>query len=312
MRVLVASNMFPSDAEPWYGCFVKEQAEDVRAHGIDVQVLHFDGRGDARKYAHAAVRIRQIVNEGSVEVVHAHYGLTGAVALLQRRVPVVTTFWGSDTGYVPWQAVVSRHVARHSTPIFVAARNAHRLGFKQATVIPSAVDTDLFRPMSQAKARSLLGWDPEQPVMLLAGSMSRRVKRPDLFLAVAGVARTAIPNIRTESLEQLSRAEVAVVMNAADVTVLTSDAEGSPVAVKESLACQTPVVSVPVGDVEDVLGGLPGCSVRTRDPKDLARGVAEALSVGKPVELRARAEEFSRLSIAARIIGVYEQVAERG
>ena len=52
-------------------------------------------------------------------------------------------------------------------------------------------------------------------------------------------------------------------MNAVDVTLLTSDWEGSPGAVRESLACQTPVVSVPVGDVPNVLSGLPGCAVMT-------------------------------------------------
>ena len=73
----------------------------------------------------------------------------------------------------------------------------------------------------------------------------------------------------------IARIEVAGVMNAVDVTVMTSDYEGSPVAVRESLACETPVVSVSVGDVPELLAGLPGCAVVERSERLLADAIAE-------------------------------------
>jgi glycosyltransferase involved in cell wall biosynthesis len=88
---------------------------------------------------------------------------------------------------------------------------------------------------------------------------------------------------------------------------MTSLSEGSPIAVRESLACETPVVSVPVGDVPGLLRGLPGCSICARDPAALAAGVIRALGTGRRHELRARVEAYSRDRIAEKVLAVYER-----
>ena len=90
------------------------------------------------------------------------------------------------------------------------------------------------------------------------------------------------------SLEGFSREQVAKVMNAVDVTLMTSDFEGSPVAVKESLACMTPVVSVPVGDLPELLEGLPGCAiVAARSGRARRRDAHAFESGGDPAAARA-------------------------
>jgi glycosyltransferase involved in cell wall biosynthesis len=110
------------------------------------------------------------------------------------------------------------------------------------------------------------------------------------------------------SLENFSREEVANVMNAVDVTLVTSNFEGSPVAVKESLACMTPVVSVPVGDLPQLVSGLPGCEIVPRDPLELADAILRALSSGRDPILRHRAELLSRRRMAERTVALYESV----
>ena len=74
--------------------------------------------------------LRRTLRNGRFDLVHAHYGLTGMVALAQRSVPTVVTFHGSDTGNprVKWQAWVSWIVARRTTPVFVSRDGARRLG----------------------------------------------------------------------------------------------------------------------------------------------------------------------------------------
>jgi glycosyltransferase involved in cell wall biosynthesis len=308
VQVLVVTNMFPTAEEPWYGSFVKEQAEDLEALGVDVEIFSFDGRRQKRNYLWAMPRLREVVHRGRFQLIHAHYGLTGAVALAQRTLPVVTTFHGSDTGYVPWQGRVSWLVARRTHPVFVSDFAAKQLGLPRAPVIPVGVDLDLFAPRDRGEARRALAWREDAQYVLFPGARGNKRKRPDLFEATMREVRKVVPALETVTLERFSRQEVALVLNAVDVTLMTSDWEGSPVAVRESLACMTPVVSVPVADVPRVLEALPGCAIAERDPVALAQGVFQALKSDRRSELRLRAEETSRTRIAERVLAVYRSV----
>jgi glycosyltransferase involved in cell wall biosynthesis len=307
MKVLVLTNMYPGKSDPWTGSFVAEQVADLADLGLHVSVCAFDGRLEKKEYFWAALRLRRSVRENDFNLVHAHYGLTGAIAITQRRVPVVTTFHGSDT-VVPWQRTVSWNVARLTVPIFVSIEGRDRLHCPQATVIPCGVDRGRFQPRNRDDLRAKLGWNLAAPYIVFPGSRRNSVKRVDLFDATIAEVRRVYPDVRSVALEGLSRDEVSMTFAAANVTLMTSDREGSPVTVKESLACETPVVSVRVGDVADVIAQLPGCGVYDRDPRMLAEGVLEALVKGHDPALRQRAEEFSRPRIAQRVAEVYERV----
>lgn len=312
MNVLVITNMYPTSEKPWWGTFVKEQVEDLRSLGVGVTVLDFDATDDRSKYVSAFFRLRKRLREQHVDLIHAHYGLTGAIAVTQRRCPVVTTFHGGDyTGLIRWHAIVSRIVARLCTPIVVTPDGIGQLRANNAVVIPAGVDTNLFRPTERSEARRALALREHEPYALLLGARDDPNKRPDLFDAAVLHARKSVPNLQTVSLEGFTRDQVVTLMNAVDVGVLTSDKEGLPVAVREALACLTPVVSVPVGSVPSVLSGLPGCAIVARDPELLGSAIVEALSADRSPLWRARAEETSGRVVAARLVALYEEVLHR-
>ena len=309
MKVLVVTNMFPTEDQPWFGSFVADQVDDLRELGFDMRVLHFNGVEDRRNYLRAARQVRLTVGRDGVDLIHAHYGLTGAIALAQRRVPVVTTLHGSDyTGEIPWHSYVSWVVVRRTTPIFVSIEGARRLHCSRGAIIPAGVDTELFAPCERGRARDALGWEMNRRYVLLPGSRRDPGKRADLFDAALREARRTAPDLEGVSLEGFSRREVALVMNAIDVTLMTSDREGSPVAIKESLACMTPVVSVAVGDVPELIAGLPGCAVVRGEPTALARAVLASIETKRRVELRHRVEQFSRPRVAERVSAVYGDI----
>jgi glycosyltransferase involved in cell wall biosynthesis len=309
LKVLAVTNMYPTEAEPWFGCFVKDQMDGVRAAGVDVDVISFDGRRDKREYFRAALEVRRRVEDGKFDVVHAHYGLTGGVAAVQRMTPVVTTIWGTDAGYVWWQGRVSWVVARLTTPIFVSRHNAARLGLPHAPVIPSGIDTTFFSPGDRSEARRELGLN-DVPHVLFPGNPDVRRKRFDLFKEACAIVGRSRQDLRTIALRGYSRDETRTLMNAADVVLMTSDWEGSPLAIKEALACGTPVVSVPVGDVAEVVDGLPACEIVDRDPQALAHAVSHTFA--RTVDrnsLRRRAETYDQKLVATQLISAYEAAA---
>ena len=99
-------------------------------------------------------------------------------------------------------------------------------------------------------------------------------------------------------------------MNACHVLLLTSFSEGSPNVVKEAMACNLPVVSVPVGDVADLLAGVDGCAVRPRDAEALSEAIIEAVNRKQRTNGRTALERkgLDQESVAKRIINLYEEL----
>src|SRR6266516_2528225 len=176
--------MYPTKTAPGKGSFVREQVESLRALGLSVDVFAIEGPRGGKKYLRAPAALRRVLAEDRFDLIHAHYGLSGVVALAQRGVPVVTTFHGSDTGFVRWQRHVSWAVARLTTPVFVTVEGAARLGITDPIVIPCGVDTERFRPIDRAEARRRLGWDERSTYILLPGSRRDPAKGAALFDAV--------------------------------------------------------------------------------------------------------------------------------
>src|SRR5207237_1937171 len=71
---------------------------------------------------------------------------------------------------------------------------------------------------------------------------------------------------------------VALYMNGSHALLLTSLWEGSPNVIKEAMACDSPIVSVPVGDVPELLDGIAGCQVCPRQVEPLAAALERILA----------------------------------
>ena len=156
----------------------------------------------------------------------------------------------------------------------------------RAEIIPNGVDDKVFTPLGRTDARSKLGWTESQPIVLFNTGVNvhnrimRVVKNLPLAQATMTELRKSHPVAKLEMLSFTPQADVALKMTAADCLLVTSIHEGSPNIVKEAMACNLPVVTVPCGDVEERLAGVQPGSVAAYDAAQLATSIRQVLERG--------------------------------
>jgi glycosyltransferase involved in cell wall biosynthesis len=104
------------------------------------------------------------------------------------------------------------------------------------------------------------------------------------------------------------RERIAQYMNACDVLVLTSLYEGSPVAVREAMACNLPIVSVDVGDVAHIIANTSGCYLAQRDPQDIAQKLQVVLQKRERTRGVDQIHEFDSRWSAEKVIKLYQEL----
>lgn len=321
-RVLVVTNMYPSDRDPVYGVFVEAQAQAIAAEGLDVEVAFIDGRTSSAAYLSGIHRLRRRAQSGRFDVVHAHYGLTGFVAAFQ-PLPLVVTFHGDDllgtpslAGGITLKSRIGRWVsalaARRADGLICVSEQL-RLALwgaedrRRARVIPGGIDTARFCPGDRMAARSRLGL-PLETKLILFPSTDKQRKRLDLAEAAVGEVNAGNACVQLLVVSGVPSQQMPDYYRAADCLLLTSDWEGSPTVVKEALCCDLPVVSVDAGDAWRWLRLATGCALVERQVAAIASGLRAVLQgLGRVDGAPVRAEVDWR-RIAREVIGVYRHV----
>lgn len=274
--------------------------------GVMVEYFAIQGKGVAG-YLSNYKRLIRTIHKLKPDIIHAHYGLSGLLANLQRHVPVVTTYHGSDINspaVFPFSRLCMM-LSRHN--IFVSEKNSIKSGLsRNYSIIPCGVDTHLFVPTDKEQARKELELDITKKYILFAGTFENPVKNASL----AQSATTCLAEVELLELKGYSRDQVTLLMNAVDVALMTSFTEGSPQFIKEAMACNCPIVSVPVGDVPKVVQFTEGCFISAYDPTDIAQKLRQALDYGKRTEGRKRIFDLDldSESVARRILEVYRSI----
>lgn len=310
---------WPTPAHPEWVPFIVQQVACLRAAGLEVDVFPFRGAAKPANYLGSWRRLRRDLDLSQYDVIHAHFGQSGLICL-PKPAPLVITFHGSDlqgivrpdgnyafSGRVLRQ--VSRLVARFADQVIVVSQHLTKylpLG-KSPHIIPGGIDLDLFQPQDLHAVRQRLGLAVDKRLVLFPADPHNPVKRYQL--AVDAVSRL-LPDIELELIviQGVPHAEMPLYLNACDALLITSHHEGSPTVVKEALACNLPVVSVDVGDVRELVAGLPGCVVCENDtPETIARDLRLALERIHRPRLRPAVAHLAESQVAARVIQVYER-----
>lgn len=309
MKVLIVCSGNSGHISP----FIKEQAAALEKFGVSINFFLVKGKG-ARGYLENIPKLKKLVNAFNPDLVHAHYGLSGLLGVLQRQVPVIITFHGSDINIHQNKkySYVAARMSKHN--IFVHELLSYKIRYFKANkhIIPCGVDIDIFRPIDKDEAKNIIGLRADKRYSLFSSSFDNPVKNYRL-------AREALNTIKIGSdvelieLKGYTRGEVSLLMNACDFVLLTSFREGSPQFIKEAMACNCPIVAVDVGDVKWVVGDTAGCYVTELEPKDVANNIVHALNFA---DKSSRTRGRNRLielgldtdSIACRLISLYQSI----
>lgn len=320
LRVLVVTNMWPCKGDPSYGAFVRDQMESLRPLGVEYDVVFVNGRESRWNYLRGIFEVRRRLKAHRYGLIHAHFGLAGWVARFQRRLPVVVTLHGDDvmgqfrldgsiTPMGHFYQVSSRVLARLVPAVIVQSRRMkEKLELESACIIPCGVDLDLFRPMEQAEARKILELDLRKKFVLFPYDRRVERKRFDVIQAAVERARKEVPDLEILEVVGEPHARLPLYMNAADVFVLASLAEGSPVAVKEAMAVNLPVITVDVADTPELIGSTEGCHLVPREAEPMAEKIVEICRRNARTRGREWIARLAMEKIAQEIAGVYEAV----
>lgn len=315
MKIVIVA----SDKGGHFTPFIEEQIDALQAIGVRVVRYAVTGKG-ILGYLRELPALKHMIHTEQPDVIHAHFGLCGLLANLQRCVPVVTTYHGSDIN-VPKILRFSKIAMRLSAwNIFVSQRNVAIAKPKNKyTMLPCGVNipkpwcemqNQMFQQLTLNQwVHGILKKDVKH--VLFAGAFDNAVKDSALAQVTINQLRSEGIQVELIELKGYNRDQVTTLMYNCHALLMTSKTEGSPQVVKEAIACGCPIVSVDVGDVAERTEGVEGCHVvPTRDPSEIAAALRNAIEFEGRTNGREKIieMELTNKQVAERLMAIYKSL----
>lgn len=289
--------------------FVTEQAKSLQQINCVVDFFGVTGKG-FKGYLNALPKLKEKIKDFQPDIIHAHFGLCGLLANLQRDVPVVTTYHGCDINNIKIRPFSYPSLILSKYNIFVSKKQKSKVSItagKNSCVIPCGVSMDFFISLDKQTAREKLNLSLTDKLVLFSSTF----KRPEKNAQLAIDAIKLLDNVTLLELDGYSREEVVLLMNSVDCGLLTSIREGSPQFTKELLSCGTPIVSTNVGDVEEQFEGVEGVYIGNFDANDIAEKVNLAIKNKEARLPNNWGEKYDNKNIALRLLSIYKSIIKK-
>ncbi len=305
MKVLVVC----SGNAGYVSTFIVEQVDALKSKGVIIEYFLINGKGFwgyLRNYKEFYKKLKEF----DPKIVHAHYGLSAMLAVLQRRVPVVTTLHGSDVNYSFSIRLISQIAVFLSKHVIFSHHNLTSKMFyfsNRYSIIETGFDLSKFEPVDKTIARSKFSYIPnDKNVVLFSSNFNRKEKNPELAINACNL----IENTILVEFKDVKREDVKYLINACDVVLVTSFYETGPLVIKEALACNTPVISTDVGIARELLTGIEGCYIVKYDKYDIADKLRLVFQRKQKVNSRHKVLKYDNNLVAAKIINIYNNLTK--
>jgi glycosyltransferase involved in cell wall biosynthesis len=339
-------------------CYVRDQRDpvfgvDARAAELAIDYVEVRERHSFDPTIFPA--LRRLVRTRRIDIVHAHDYKTNLIAYLLGRFepifPMTTVHgWTGHSARERWlyYPLDKRVLARFPRVLAVSSQIRevllqHGARPERVSVMLNGIDHRRHHRSSARvqEVRSRLGVEPGEFVIGGVGRLEPQKRfdllveafarihdaRANLRLLIVGegsdrptieaaMRRHGVPNGRCRLVGH--RDDVADLHHAFDLLVQSSDYEGTPNAVLEAMAMETPVVATDVGGTSELVrDGVDGLLVQPSDPRALADAIVEVLVDEAGTRARvaaARRRVETELSFDARmrlLEDVYRDLVER-
>ncbi len=318
MKVLHVTNNYPTPGLPGFGIFVKEQIESLANLGIDNKVFFVNGYENGKlEYLKGIIKLRKFLNKNEFDLVHCHHALSGLMFLLTMRftkTPRVISYQSDPRNE---HGLIIYNIIKKFFNVLIFKNNSNLIpklngkGF----YLPNGVNTEFFIPINKNIAKDKLKLDIQKNYVLFISSfLIRKEKRVDRYDATMKELKNSYPEYCFEELKLVNtkREDMPLYFNASSVHLLTSDFEGSPNSVKESISCNVPVVATNVGNVKEMLEGASNCYVSLNfEPEDLAKLVVKSIeNEGTPRDL-IFSKKLDQKSVAIKLSELYKRILNK-
>lgn len=315
MRILIVHSGNATSGLSSQYTFVYEQGEALKKVGVEISYFAVLGKG-ILGYARAYCKLYRKIIDFNPDIIHAHYGLCGLLCVLQRRIPVVVTYHGSDINnpnVFRWSKIAM--LLSHWN-IFVSNNGILKVRAKchNYSLLPCGIPLTDEQCTAKTDARHMMRLDPSAKIILFAGAFDNPIKDVLLAQKAINILCKNGEHIQLLELKGYTRTQVNLLLCAADVFLMTSKMEGSPQVIKEAMACGCPIVSVNVGDVAERIGEIDGCYITpTRTAEDIASCIVKALSFDGRTKGRQYVidEGLDNRCVAKKLLDIYITILKK-
>ena len=313
MKILLihSGNKVAGDSSKY--TFVKEQGTALQQLGCEIAYYAVVGKG-VRGYLRNVKPLRAKIASFKPDIIHAHYGLCGMVAVLaaQKKVPVVVTCHNGETLSMYGNIITSMAIQRADYTICVAQHIYDKLYIKPKhyMIQPCGIDMKDLPLVDKATAMKEMNLPKDKINILFGGSFSNA--RKNAPLAKAAIELLHRDDINLIEMRGYNRHQVNLLFCGCDMLLLPTKSEGSPQVLKEAMACNCPVVATDVADIAFLLQGVTNSYVTTFDPKDVADKIQRVIDCGERTNGRDRIDAL-RLDnpfVATTILNVYKSIVK--
>ncbi len=339
MRILLVTQMWPSDREPDLGSFLVPLVDEFKRTGHEVEVAALSRRGGPpTKYLGLRRDAVKAAKSFRPDVVFAHFlfpaGLAGAMAARAGDAPLVVMAHGQDVanlGRAPGitaatKRVVGRSAAVIANSTWLAERLCEHVPAARAklSIADCGVDLDAFAPLDAAAARRELGWGDgdgtaylclgslieRKNVVRLAGAFERLGSGRLVFVGDGPLRERLEGRPEVTLTGRIPQSEVPRWVAACDVLCQPSLIEPFGQATLEAMAMERSVVATTVGGPPEFVTPEAGVLVDPTDDDALVEAMRSAAELPSPnPAARAAAAEHDVEKMAARMLAVLERAA---